>query len=213
MVCPWRSGSGRHGQTCLGTACRGRYAECRGGPRYGTQGRAGASSCPACCENTRAFWDEVVLLGHHLREALGSYVRDGVSVYEFLVKSHKGTSVDSLYNGDKFPGAVFANRIPPAHAAFKAEMRALIARGCVVKRTDVRGPAGRERPRMIQALSVEETKPRLIYDAQPLNKDARGPLSPWTPVGRVAQVASEGCFQGSLDDSSGFHHVLLYPAS
>ena len=128
-------------------------------------------------------------------------MRDGVSIHESLVRSHKGSSVDSPYNGDKCPGAVFAHRIPPAHAAFvKAEMRALIARGWVVKWTDVRGPAGRERPRMIQALSVEETKPRQIYDARPLNKVCKRTPFPMDTVERVAQVSSEGCFQGSLDD-------------
>lgn len=30
-------------------------------------------------------------------------------------------------------------------------------------------------------------------------------------VARVAQVAAEGCFQGSLNDKSGFHHVGLEP--
>lgn len=32
-------------------------------------------------------------------------------------------------------------------------------------------------------------------------------------MARVAQVASEGCFQGSLDDSSGLRYVLLHSAS
>ena len=32
-------------------------------------------------------------------------------------------------------------------------------------------------------------------------------------VARVANVLSEGCFQGSFDDSSAFHHILLNPAS
>ena len=66
---------------------------------------------------------------------------------------------------------------------------------------------------MIQALPVEKTKPRLIYDARPFIKVCkRNPFSMDT-VGRVAQVASEGCLQGSFDDSSGFQHVLLHPAS
>ena len=95
---------------------------------------SGRKFVPGLLRKHAAFWNEVVLPEHHLREALGSYVRDGVSVHEFLAKSHKGTSVDSPHDGDKFPGAVFANRIHPAHAAFfEAEMRALIARGCAVK--------------------------------------------------------------------------------
>ena len=165
-------------------------------------GASGSKFMPGLMRKHTAFWDDVVLPGHHLREALESYVRDGVSVHKFLVKSHKGTSVDSPYNGDKFPGAVLANLIPPAHAAsVKAEVRALIARGCLVKWTNVRAPAGRERPRMIQAFSVEETKLRLIYDARASNKACkRTPLSMDT-VGRVSQVSSEGCFQSSLDNS------------
>ena len=77
----------------------------------------------------------------------------------------------------------------------------------------MRAPAGRERPRMIQALSAEETKPRLTYDSRPLNKVCKRTPFSMNTVGRVAQVVSEGCFKSSLDDSSGFHHVLLHPAS
>ena len=63
------------------------------------------------------------------------------------------------------------------------------------------------------ALSVEETKPRLIYDARPLNKFfKRLPFSMDT-VGRVGSVASPGCYMTSLDDSSAFHHVLIHPSS
>lgn len=177
-------------------------------------GADGSRFVPGLLRKHAAFWDEMILPTHHLREPLMSYVRDGVSVHEFLFESHKGASLDSPYNVGKFPGAVFANRIPPAHAEFvSTEMRTLITRGCVVKWADVRGPAGPARPRMIQALSVEVTKPRLIYDARPLNKVCKRIPFSMDTVARVAHVASEGCFQGSLDDSSGFHHVLLHPAS
>ena len=78
------------------------------------------------------FWDGVVLQDHPLRETLVSYLRDGVSVHEFLFDSHRGASVDLPYKTDRFPGAVFSNRIPPTHADFAdAEMHSLIARGCV----------------------------------------------------------------------------------
>ena len=64
-----------------------------------------------------------------------------------------------------------------------------------------------------QRVSVEETKPRLIYDARPLNKFFEHlPLSMDT-VGRVGIVAFPGCFMTSLDDSSDFHHVLIHPSS
>ena len=177
-------------------------------------GASGSKFVPGLLRKHAAFWYEIILPDHPLRETLVSYVRDGVSVHEFLLTSHKGTSVESPYNREKFPGAVFANRIPSAHAEFvRTEMQALITRGCVVKWADVRGPEGPARPRLIQALSVEETKPRLIYDARPLNKVCRKVTFSMDTVARVALVASEGCFQGSLNDSSGFHHVLLHPAS
>ena len=66
---------------------------------------------------------------------------------------------------------MFANRIPSSHASFvNAEIKSLVERGCVVKRSEVRGPPGPVRLRLIQAVSVEETKPRLIYDARALNQ-------------------------------------------
>lgn len=80
---------------------------------------------------------------------------DGVSVHDFLVESHKGTSADFPYNEGKFPGAAFANRIPPV------PMPALVARGYVVKWTGVQGPAGPKQPRTIQALFFEEIKTAL----------------------------------------------------
>lgn len=62
-------------------------------------------------------------------------------------------------------------------------------------------------------LSVEENKPRLIYDARRLNACIRDfPISMDT-VARVAGVASENCFMTSLDDKSAFHHILLRPSS
>ena len=63
---------------------------------------------------------------------LVSYLRDGVSVHEFLIASHRGPSVDLPYKADSFPGTVFSNRIPPTHADFvDAEMHSHITRRCV----------------------------------------------------------------------------------
>ena len=83
-------------------------------------------------------------------------------------------------------------------------------------RSEVSGrasPEGPARPRMIQALSVEETKPRLMYDARPPNNVCGKVAFSMDTVARVALVASEGCFHGSPGDSSGFHHVLLHSVS
>ena len=56
-------------------------------------------------------------------------------------------------------------------------------------------------------------KPRLIYDTHPLTTVCGRVVFYMDTVTRVALVESEGYFKGSLDVSSGFHHVLLHPAS
>ena len=82
----------------------------------------------AVCGGT---WSAANTRDHPLRETLVSYLRDGVSVREFLIASHRGPSVDLPYKADRFPGAVFSNCVPPPHADFvDAEMHSLIARGC-----------------------------------------------------------------------------------
>ena len=111
-----------------------------------------------------------------------------------------------------FWGAVFANGIPLPHAGFvDAEVQSLIGRGCVVKWKDVRDRAGLERARLIQALSVEETKPRIIRAARPLNQLCLRIRHTMDTIAQVANVPSEDCDQGALDDSSAFHNMLLRP--
>ena len=58
----------------------------------------------------------------------------------------------------RFPGAVFQNRIPPSFASFvDAEVQALVDRGFVLKYANVQGPGCPPWPRLVMALSVEET--------------------------------------------------------
>ena len=52
-----------------------------------------------------AFWDEVILEGHPLRDELIPYLRDGVSAYDFLVDSSRGPSGALPYNVERFPGS------------------------------------------------------------------------------------------------------------
>ena len=109
-----------------------------------------------------------------------------------LLPPFRGPSVDQPFNPDRFRGAVFRNRIPAAFAGFvDLEIGSLEELGCIAEWSDVRGPAGPARPRLIMPLSVEESKPRLIYDARQLNACMRDfPFSTDT----VARVASETCF-------------------
>ena len=113
-------------------------------------GEGGSEFVPGLVRKHVEFWDGVVLYDHSLRETLVSYFRDGVSVHKFLIASHRGPSVDLSRKADRFAGALFTNRIPPAHADFAdAGMHSLIARGCVVNWEDVRSRAGPARPRLI----------------------------------------------------------------
>ena len=63
------------------------------------------------------------------------------------------------------------------------------------------------------ALSVEETKLRLICDVRPLNKRRKKVNFSMDTVARVANVASQGCYMTSLYGSSAFHRILLRPSS
>ena len=171
--------------------------------------------CRGSCANTYlvAFWDEVILQGHPLRDELISYLRDGVNVHDVFTDSFRGPSKAYPYNAERFPVAVFANHILSLLRQFRRRQDAIPGRARVHREVVRRGPSGPARPRMIQGLSVEETKPHLINDARPLNQRCKRIRFTMDTVARVANVASEGCFQGSLDDSSAFHHILLHPAS
>ena len=60
------------GQTYLGTRCNGRSGGCRSIPLHGTPARVGARLCRVSCAKIYlvAFWDEVVLQEHPLRDEL-----------------------------------------------------------------------------------------------------------------------------------------------
>eukprot|EP00903_Cladosiphon_okamuranus_P006868 g6689.t1 len=93
------------------------------------------------------------------------------------------------------------------------EISSLVSLGCASRWADVRGPGGPARPRMIVPLSVEESKPRLIYDARRLNDGIRYFPFAMDTVAKVAGGALQHCFMTSLDDKSAFHHILLRPSS
>lgn len=96
-------------------------------------GEEGSEFVPGILRKHVDFWGGVILQDQPLRENLVSYLREEVSINELLLASHRGASVGSPYKLDRFPGAVFQNRIPPAHAEIvDVEMRFLISQGCVV---------------------------------------------------------------------------------
>ena len=114
--------------------------------------------------------DSFILQGHPLRHQHILYFGDGVSVFDVLIDSFRGPWRSFPYSAKIFPGAVRTNRISSSNASFFAETKFLVKHGCIVKRSDVRSPSRPVQPLLIQALSVEETKPRSIYDTRPLNQ-------------------------------------------
>ena len=177
-------------------------------------GESGNSFVPGGLRECIQFWDTVVLKEHPLRDRILTWLRHGVTVYEFLLDDAKGSEIDSPFNESSFPGEIYPNRIPETFTAFvNTEVHDLHLRGCIVPWKQVRAPDSPLRPRILQTRSIEPTKPRLIYDARPLNKHCKHVPFTMDTVGTVAQSGWRGCYQGSLDDTEGFHHVTLHPAS
>ena len=177
-------------------------------------GENGEDFVPGGLNHHCEFWDKVILRDHPDRHQLMSYLRDGVSVFDFLTEEYRGRSRNEPYRPEAFPGAVFPNRIPDDHAEFVTlEVQQLTKRGCLARWADVKGPNGPDRPRMVLSISVEPTKPRMIINGIPLNKCCRHVPFTMDTVSRVAVVAEEGVFMGSLDDRAGFHNLGLQPES
>ena len=125
-------------------------------------GADGADFVPGFPSYHLPFWEKFILREHPNRDQFLSVLRDGVGLHDMLLPPFHGPSVDQPFNPDRFRGAVFRNRIPAAFAGFiDSEIASLEALGCIAKWSDVRGPAGPARPRLIMPLSVEESKPRL----------------------------------------------------
>lgn len=177
-------------------------------------GVGGVDFVPGLPSQKLPFWEKYILHEHPNRDQFVSFLRDGVGLYDMLLPQFRGTSVDQPFNPDRFRGAVFRNRIPASFTDFvDSEITSLASLGCIARWSEVRGPGGPARPRLILPLSVEESKPRLIYDARQLNACIKDFPFSMDTVGRVAGVASESCFMTSLDDKAAFHHILLRPSS
>lgn len=89
----------------------------------------GAGLVPGRLNHRHEVWKRVMLRGHPQAAQLLLYLKNGVSVFEFLNKEYGGTSPESPYRGEEFPGVLFPNRTPQAHAEFvRSEVTALVKR-------------------------------------------------------------------------------------
>ena len=114
-----------------------------------------------------------------------------MDLHNLLLCEYRSASIDGPYDVIRFPGAVFKDLVPPSFASFvHAEAQALVDRGCVAKWANVPDPGGAPRPCLVITLSVEETKPCLIYDVSSSNKGCREVPFSMDTVARVANVTS-----------------------
>ena len=88
---------------------------------------------PGGLNHFHAFWDELILRDHPQKEQLMPYLRERVSVFDFLKPEFQGKSRSEPYRPEAFQGSAFPNRIPDEYSDFvRNEVRALVRRGCLV---------------------------------------------------------------------------------
>ena len=106
------------------------------------------------------------------------------------------------------------NRVPAVlRELVTGELPPLVCRCCLAPCEEVRSIETLVRPSVIMPLSIEPSKPHLIYDASSLDARCRHIGLSLDSVRSVAVLGWEGCYQGSLDDKSGFHKVTSHPMS
>ena len=114
--------------------------------------RVGDDSAPGGLSLEFPFWRDVLLNDHPDRTTILTWIRDGVSVYEFLVPGARGLSVEQPFNPAVFTGEKLPNRVPNEFREFVAgEVATIVRRGCLVPFEEVRTNDGPSRPRLIYA--------------------------------------------------------------
>ena len=115
---------------------------------WDVQVRVGDDLAPGGLSREFPFWGDVLLNDHPDRTTILTWVRDGVSVYEFLVPGARGLSVEQPFNPVVFPGEKLPNRVPNEFREFVAgEVATLVRRGCLVPFEEVRTRATARRGR------------------------------------------------------------------
>ena len=110
-------------------------------------GEGGVLFVPGLPRKHIAFWREVILVDHHLRDTLLPYLEDGVHLQDFLIDSHRGRPASQPYKPQAFRQAEIRNRIPSNFIGFvDAEVETLIARSCVRNGATIEGRPARTDP-------------------------------------------------------------------
>ena len=146
--------------------------------------RVGDDLVPEGLAGEFPFWRDILLTDHPEGNTMLTWVRDGVSVYEFLLPDARGVSVEQPFHPAVFPGGdaqPSTRGIPRVCHGGSRYPREPGLPG------SIRGGAYERRSGSAEshyATSIEPSKPRLIFDARRWNATCRHVCSPWIQLVR-----------------------------
>lgn len=108
------------------------------------------------------FWNEVILYDHPNRKMILRWTAYGVSVYEFLIVEARGVAPDQQCLRVAFRGEVYPNRVGPKHVDFAVYGINVLCPGLPDSVGPNQSPSAPRRSRLIEAVSMEPVKPRMI---------------------------------------------------
>lgn len=161
------------------------------------------------------FWKEQLLWQHPAREEIITWLQEGVSLQAYLQPSSFLPSPDAHAPSAPRSGGLNMppprheqNRVPRGfHSWVSSQLQEYLTSGAVTRWTPQEH--GAARPTLVHALSIEPTKPRLIYDCRFLNSFIVNRPFVMEGLGAIPSLCPVGAFQATLDHKSGFHHVRV----
>ncbi len=137
------------------------------------------------------FWEHEILVDNaeEQTQTMLGWLR-GVRVQEFIDPNAQGEFLGRPYSGKEITPAKFQNHVPTEFETWvDIELENLASKGCLAKWTDIADVSKQPEPRLVLALGVEPSKPRLFWDGRWLNKMCKNMPFKMDGVGKVAQVA------------------------
>ena len=153
--------------------------------------------------------DEDLLLNLPDRNMILSYFGDNATVFDCLLEHASGRSQEYPFGSTVFRVKAHANRIPGEVFQLGCEGGPSRPHGLLTSvgwrplSTSHRSSKVSTSFYIHQAtIEVRCSHPEILLSSRSFSTDI---------VGVVASLGRRGCFQGSLDETSMFHHVLLHP--
>ena len=161
------------------------------------------------------FWSEQLLPGHPARQEITGWLKDGVSLMPYLQPPVSSPGPTGSSEGGRqviLPSRWEPNRVPHRFQDWvSSQIQEYVVSGAVAPW--IPRDRGSARPTLIHALSVEPSKPRLIYDCRFLNSFIVDRPFVMEGLGAIPSLCPIGAYQATLDHKSGFHHVRLESGS